>query len=578
MLLLAACSDPKEPTEANFAEAADAYLAQNPPCVDLEVRLPLWTASLAPPESGLPAGNLYAGEGRARESDSGTLAGMLGRLGGSRTPFQKLDLYAKHGILDRSEHEQTVVAAADGPCHRNGRVGLCFAGDSYSVPAHRYAVSPEIEEHLEIRWGRQRLCYGRYEVSEIVRFTEPTGVAGATISEVTYEYALQDVPAWATDPELRENGFEAASAEPRTDRAAFILTNQGWVHEKLYARAQSPTGASDTSAVSPAEAPDLTEAIPVEPVSFPNVEAHVAAQRAWLEEDPPERTLVYLLLNAADREMAPEVVERLLAGEPSVESLGVIFEEFQKQGIRIRLRAPKVLDEQMERAATILVERAAPSTYLEPVYRFSQQKLPAARLIYSRATSNQELLDFIDLIGGRGLQGRELIEMRELAGLRVLAANPTREETSRVQYSTNLMGEAQRIFAGKPLSAQAQARLRASLPATAAASRSGEEGPLSRTSDPDSPPLADVVATEPEEASPASPPAAVSSGPAPATTVAPAPTQAARPRANPIEQAKIKASQLMRRDPCAAARVLQPHLSDTRAAAMHRLAMEECRR
>ncbi|MFC4526723.1 hypothetical protein ISN76_04820 [Dyella halodurans] len=42
-------------------------------------------------------------------------------------------------------------------------------------------------------------CAGRYKVGEVVQFTEPSKVMGATVSEVGFTFAAVDVPAWASD-------------------------------------------------------------------------------------------------------------------------------------------------------------------------------------------------------------------------------------------------------------------------------------------------------------------------------------------------------------------------------------------
>jgi hypothetical protein len=57
---------------------------------------------------------------------------------------------------------------------------------------------------------------------------------GMTLSQVSYKYHLADLPAWAKNakvkaafPDLARNTAESLDA-----KAAVVLTNDGWKHEK----------------------------------------------------------------------------------------------------------------------------------------------------------------------------------------------------------------------------------------------------------------------------------------------------------------------------------------------------------
>jgi hypothetical protein len=52
----------------------------------------------------------------------------------------------------------------------------------------------------------QDLC-GTREVTEIVRYTEPSAMLGGAISEVTYKWRLRDPAKWAKDPGIQEKYF-----------------------------------------------------------------------------------------------------------------------------------------------------------------------------------------------------------------------------------------------------------------------------------------------------------------------------------------------------------------------------------
>lgn len=82
-------------------------------------------------------------------------------------------------------------------------------------------------------------CFGKATVDSIVNFTAPTDAMGAKVSEVIYTYTVTDFPEWAKNPELLQLDDrlkkDATSAEtPIKTKGLFVLTNNGWVHHKLF--------------------------------------------------------------------------------------------------------------------------------------------------------------------------------------------------------------------------------------------------------------------------------------------------------------------------------------------------------
>lgn len=84
-------------------------------------------------------------------------------------------------------------------------------------------------------------CFGKAHVREIVQFTEPSDMFGHHISRVNYTYQVSDLPAWAAATEV-VSVFDtlkvdvASNKSPIKDVATLVLTNKGWVHEKLFAK------------------------------------------------------------------------------------------------------------------------------------------------------------------------------------------------------------------------------------------------------------------------------------------------------------------------------------------------------
>jgi hypothetical protein len=82
-------------------------------------------------------------------------------------------------------------------------------------------------------------CFGKARVKAITQYSEPADMFGQKISRVNYEYTVGDFPAWATTPEVigAINTLKAeveSSTTPVKKLEAVVLTNNGWVHERLF--------------------------------------------------------------------------------------------------------------------------------------------------------------------------------------------------------------------------------------------------------------------------------------------------------------------------------------------------------
>lgn len=87
--------------------------------------------------------------------------------------------------------------------------------------------------------GMGGFCFGKATVKAITQFSEPGDMLGQKVSRVNYEYTVSDLPKWATSPEVTSsiNSLKAdaeSNATPVKALNAAILTNNGWVHERLF--------------------------------------------------------------------------------------------------------------------------------------------------------------------------------------------------------------------------------------------------------------------------------------------------------------------------------------------------------
>ncbi|WP_313202797.1 hypothetical protein [Pseudomonas sp.] len=87
--------------------------------------------------------------------------------------------------------------------------------------------------------SRGGLCFGKAEVTAIEQFSEPGQMRGHTVSDVTYAYKVTGLPDWAANDQVRANirdlGNALATHEtPAREKRVMVLTNNGWVHERLF--------------------------------------------------------------------------------------------------------------------------------------------------------------------------------------------------------------------------------------------------------------------------------------------------------------------------------------------------------
>jgi hypothetical protein len=199
--LLTGCGSAKEASKGNFEKAINAKLEKQ--CIDLQVRTAFTSSSH---EFPLSVATVQTGRGMSAERAAESNAQSLGPL----------DALAKVGL----------VTASDGQVKELGW------GGNKEVPGKIYSLTDAGAKALRDRKSTV-FCAGRYQVAEVVSFTEPGNAMGVTISRVKYTVKAVDVPAWANDEAIK-SAFPQIQQhiEDKTERnATLVLQNDGWSAE-----------------------------------------------------------------------------------------------------------------------------------------------------------------------------------------------------------------------------------------------------------------------------------------------------------------------------------------------------------
>lgn len=192
---ISGCSDPKAASEDNFRKAIQEYLDKIYPKCYVTTELPViidWDIS-----------------------------GVK----------KKLQVLAKVGLVVESE----------GQVERPG-----FGNHKNVVAAPSFDLTEEGKKYFkqnvsETMGGKTRggFCFGKATVKEIGQFSEPSDMFGQRISRVNYTYEVSDFPEWAKSPEVVEVIKDLkidieSSTTPIKKLDVLVMTNNGWVHEKLF--------------------------------------------------------------------------------------------------------------------------------------------------------------------------------------------------------------------------------------------------------------------------------------------------------------------------------------------------------
>jgi hypothetical protein len=187
------CSSGKDASKGNFKSAIQAYLDSTPgACISL-------------PGKDMPY----------RVEKSG---------GFFRDQMDRADALVEAGLLTKRDAEVPFVANA-----------------TKMVPGFEYELTDEGRKQLVKgaagnigKWDG--FCAGKYEVLEVVNFTEPADAFGTKISRANYTYKVVKPAAWTSLPRIQAAFPQLAKdlKDDASDKAVLISTNEGWMHERLF--------------------------------------------------------------------------------------------------------------------------------------------------------------------------------------------------------------------------------------------------------------------------------------------------------------------------------------------------------
>ncbi len=197
---LVGCSDPKKASDSNFEKATQAWLDTAYPSCFLMSAFPV----------------------ESKEFDVTGNDKMLHALAGA-------------GVLKEVELSRKEIAAS---LFQPARTQIQYSYDLTDEGRKYYKADAQKRRDGNTAPG---LCIGKAKVDKIEQFTEPGDMMGQKISRVTYTYKVDELPKWASDPTVvathRELAPMVASKDtPIKETRAFILTNNGWVHERLFGK------------------------------------------------------------------------------------------------------------------------------------------------------------------------------------------------------------------------------------------------------------------------------------------------------------------------------------------------------
>lgn len=190
--LFVACSDKKDANKSNFKTAINSYIDKK--CIDI--------------------GSMYSFpleiENNAFKKDELSRLGSLEKVGLLKSTSKQIkDKYSRVSkLVDGFEYELTDLGK-----------------QAFVEEDNRYGGGKYL-----------KLCAGKYKVTEVTNFTEPSDMFGVKISQVNFKKEAIDVPAWAYDL-VKEKEFEYATkriSKDIDDDIVLILTNDGWVTEKEF--------------------------------------------------------------------------------------------------------------------------------------------------------------------------------------------------------------------------------------------------------------------------------------------------------------------------------------------------------
>lgn len=211
-LLSAACSNPKAANKNNFQHAIQDWIGDHPPCIDV-------------PGGDVDAANSSAGLPRYMTADASP---NQFTNDAHKKRLAPLNVLVDAGLLKVTPTTITEQSWMPGIAGRKVNVL------AYDLTDKGKAALPKAGGTSTIGGGGASLCYGKPTVDEVTQFTEPGDMMGIKASQVSYRYHLAALPDWAKNAKVRAAfpKIEQDSATSLEGKAAVVLTNEGWKHER----------------------------------------------------------------------------------------------------------------------------------------------------------------------------------------------------------------------------------------------------------------------------------------------------------------------------------------------------------
>ena len=203
MAFLAGCSSPKDANDKNFKAAIQGYLDVAYPKCYFKQNLPIQ----------LDEGDLF----------------MKRKYGNGNLLFALVDggYISQKGVVKETRYTTGW--------------GNAKVKDNLQVFDLTEKGKPLYKQNLKVMdEGEQNgFCFGKAKIKEIKQFSEPSEMLGAKISQVSYTYSIEDIPDWARLPKVQSASNDIKKAiesetTPLEGKATLVLTNNGWVHDKLF--------------------------------------------------------------------------------------------------------------------------------------------------------------------------------------------------------------------------------------------------------------------------------------------------------------------------------------------------------
>ncbi|HAT1583132.1 TPA: hypothetical protein I8Y16_004009 [Raoultella ornithinolytica] len=203
-LALSGCNDPKDASESNFKAASQQYLDTVYPHCYVQMAMPVKKTR-----------NVYEKKEDQNASDNAlhilATKGLLDEKEISRKHYEKSYFSGAHDAVE-TEYSLT----EEGKKYFKPNISKTFGGDDIGG-----------------------FCFGKAKVETITNFTEPSDAMGQKISRVNYTYTVTDIPEWAKSDDIIAASSKlkedvASVQNPVSAKAVFVLTNKGWMHERLF--------------------------------------------------------------------------------------------------------------------------------------------------------------------------------------------------------------------------------------------------------------------------------------------------------------------------------------------------------